>query len=286
MEVRAVDDRDAQSKKGIEQQRRERQLIGLVVEPVRSSEVLREGFHLAHAAGGMQCQRKGVDPLRHLRCVEVYRLAGHQLFRQRKHVAVELEQVSHSVIVLEPVQSAWRIALGNLPCGGGLKHRLERSEHRGSIGWFELRLVLGRHVAGVDDVDDFLDEFRLGKELAGVGDLLEVDLALYLLAAVALDAVLGKDRLQLLLKIIRRLRRQHAGKPEKNQAHAEALRRGGAKCGRPERTRWLVPPIPKNNRRNRCGGTSLRVRYAFFDLHPNKLRGSAAPRAIHNPTKS
>ena len=211
VEVRAVDDRDAQAKKSIKQQRRKRQLIGLIVKPVRGSKILRKRLHLAHAAYGMQRQRTGVDPLRHLWCVEVNRLAGHQLFRQRKHVAVELEQVSHSVIVLESVEPAWRIALGNLPCGGGLQHRLERSEHHGSIGWFELRLVLGRHVAGVDDVDDFLDEFRLGKELAGVGDLLEVDLALYLLAAVALDAVLGKDRLQLLLKIIRRLNRQQAG---------------------------------------------------------------------------
>ena len=149
VEVGAVDDRNAQAEKGIEQQRREGQLIGLIIKPVRGAEILRERLHLGQAATGVERVRAGVHAVGHLGRVQVDGLARHQFFRQRKHVAVELKQIAHGIVVLETVQSPGRIALGCLAGGGGAEHGLERGEQLGAVGRLELGLVFRRHVAGV-----------------------------------------------------------------------------------------------------------------------------------------
>ena len=96
-------------------------------------------------------------------------------------VTVDLEQILQAPSNLSVSQTAeTKVSLIRVR-----KHTVKLFLYLGnegfSIAGTGLNGVLGRHVAGVDDVDDFLDEFRLGKELAGVGDLLEVDLALDLL---------------------------------------------------------------------------------------------------------
>ena len=104
----------------------------------------------------------------------------------------------------------------------------------------ELWFILGRHVAGIDDINDFLDEFWLGQKLCRIADLLEVDLALNLLAAMALDAVSDKYRLELLLKIIRC---PNGGQPceneEQNAPKDEPLYKHDRQVQRSERTPWL-----------------------------------------------
>ena len=177
-------------------------MIGLIIEPVRGAEVLRERPHFAQPGGGIEGERADVDAIGDLGRVEVNRLARHQLFRQRKHIAVQPEQIAHGVIVLEPVQAARRLGLGHLTGGRRAHQRLDRGEHFRAGGRREGRFVLGRHVAGIEHVDEFLDERRFGEEFRGCVDLLEVDLALHLVAAMAFHTMLGKHRLQLLPEII------------------------------------------------------------------------------------
>ena len=88
VEVRAFHDRHAEAQEGIEEQRRKRQLIGLIIEPVRGAEILRERSHLAQPGGGIERERTDIHTIGHLGGVEVNGLARHQLFRQRKHIAV------------------------------------------------------------------------------------------------------------------------------------------------------------------------------------------------------
>ena len=149
VEVRAFDDRNAQAKKGIEQQRREGQLISLIIEPVRGAEILRERLHLGQTAAGIECVRAGVHAVRHLGRIQIDGLSSHQFFRKRKHIAVKLKQIAHGIVILETVQSPGRIALGCLAGGGGAEHGLERGEQLGAVGRLELGLVFRRHVAGV-----------------------------------------------------------------------------------------------------------------------------------------
>ena len=124
-------------------------MIGLIIKPVRGTKILWEWLHLGQAATGIERVRAGVHAVGHFGRVEVDGLTGHQFFRERKHVAVELKQIAHGIVVLETVQSPGRITLGHLAGGGGAKHGLECGEQLGAVGRLELWFVFRRHVAGV-----------------------------------------------------------------------------------------------------------------------------------------
>ena len=201
-------------------------MIGLIIEPVRGAEILRERSYLAQPGGGIERERTDIHTIGHLGGVEVNGLARHQLFRQRKHIAVQAKQIAHGVVVLEPVQAPRRVGLGHLTGCRRAQQGLERGEHFRTYRGREGRLVLGRHVAGIEHINEFFNQRRFSEELAGVGNLLEVDLALHLVAAVAFDAMLGKHRLQLLPEIIGALSGQPCER-ENQKAHAKARGRGG-----------------------------------------------------------
>ena len=113
-----------------------------------------------------------------------------------------MEEVAHGIVVLEPVQAADRYVLALGRGGGSAQLRLKCGEQVGTLRLSEPGLVLRRHIGRIDHLDQFLDQLRVGKKLFIVGNLLEVDLAFHLFAAVTLHAVFGEERFEELIKLI------------------------------------------------------------------------------------
>ena len=198
VEIRAFDDRHAESQERIQQQRRQRQLIRLIVESVLGSQIFRKGFDIAQTGRGIQSQRRHAHLVRHFSGCgrQVVILPGHQLFWQLEDVELQLEQIAHRVVVLKPIQPADLRRLSLLAGRRVAQHRLQRGQQPRASLLIQLRLVFRRHVVGINGVDHLVDERRLGEKLSRHRDRLEIDLAVDLLAAVAFEAMLRHQRIQ------------------------------------------------------------------------------------------
>ena len=83
-----------------------------------------------------------------------------------------MEEIAHGIVVLESVQATERYVriLGRGGCGAQLSLKRGKQVHTLCLG--QPRLILRRHIGHIDHLDQLLDQFRLGKELLDVGDLL------------------------------------------------------------------------------------------------------------------
>ncbi len=127
--------------------------------------------------------------------LEIVAVPGHELLRQSKEIPVEHEEITNSVIVLEPVESPdLNMSVFRVFRCGFAQHYLQAGDKFLAFGVWNLGLILGRHIVGIYSLDQLLQQFWIGPEVIKGGDLLEVDLPLGFFASVALDAVLCKER--------------------------------------------------------------------------------------------
>ena len=205
VEVRTFHDRYRQAQKRVQQEGGEGQLVGLVVKPVRSPQILGKRFHSFHFDTGRERGAGNLHPVRHLAGVGmeiIVTVPGHQLLGQGEYVAVQLEKVANRIVVLEAVQTTDPASLHYLAGTCSAQHVLQGDQEFLAILGFQFRLVFRRHVAGIDGLDHFLDQGGFGQKVLGRSDLLEVDLALHLFFAMALRAMGGPKGLQVLVEVL------------------------------------------------------------------------------------
>ena len=151
-------------------------------------------------------QARDLDAVRHLglRLRQVMIVTNHHFLGQHEDILLQLEYITQRVAVLKAVQAPdLNVSHYVLTCGGLSQHRLQRRQQLQPLIFIELRLVLRRHVVGINRVDHLRDQRWLGHELLGGLDLVEIYLALDLLIlAMALHATLGKQRLEKCLKLV------------------------------------------------------------------------------------
>ena len=206
VEVLALHDTPAQFEKGLQQKRRERQVIATVIEPVLRARILRERAHARQPrldqTGLAQRPTAHRYHLRHppLRPVqgfgEITRSIAHHFFRQRKHRHLQPKQILYCVVVLQPVHTAdRRRRKANVLSQPRAEQFTQFTHHCLTHGWGQCRLWFWRHLARLQHINECLQPFQIRRQCLQRIHLQQIQLPLHFAPlAVALHTARFENR--------------------------------------------------------------------------------------------